>query len=79
MRVEHPLELATRILAPDGLSRDQLEAAIATNLTRRVDPRAHIPVFLLYWTATANDDGTVSFHPDIYGWDAELEAALAKL
>lgn len=30
-----------------------------------------IPVFLEYYTASVDEDGTVWFHPDIYGYDAE--------
>ncbi|MFT7578939.1 MAG: murein L,D-transpeptidase YcbB/YkuD [Myxococcota bacterium] len=29
-----------------------------------------VPIFMEYYTATAETDGTVSFHPDSYGYDA---------
>ena len=28
-----------------------------------------IPVFLEYYTASVDEDGTIWFHPDIYGYD----------
>jgi murein L,D-transpeptidase YcbB/YkuD len=37
-----------------------------------------LPVVLTYMTAMADEDGTVHFFNDIYGYDRDLEAALAK-
>ncbi len=37
-----------------------------------------LPVVLTYMTALADEDGTVHFFADIYGYDKDLEAALAK-
>ena len=36
-----------------------------------------IPVYLMYLTAFAHADGTVSFYQDIYGHDEALDEALA--
>jgi len=79
VRLEHPVELAAALLAPQDHTIDDLQALIAATATRHIPLKTHVPTYLFYWTAVANDDGTVSFHPDRYGWDARLNAALAAL
>jgi murein L,D-transpeptidase YcbB/YkuD len=37
-----------------------------------------VPVFIVYGTALAYENGEVHFNNDIYGHDARLAAALAK-
>jgi murein L,D-transpeptidase YcbB/YkuD len=78
IRVQFPRDLATSVLAAQGWTRDDVEAAIAAKATRRVALAVKLPVILSYRTAVANGDGTVSFRPDVYGWDAQLLAAMAR-
>jgi murein L,D-transpeptidase YcbB/YkuD len=35
-------------------------------------------VYLLYWTAWANEDGVIHFHKDIYDRDKVLDKALRE-
>jgi murein L,D-transpeptidase YcbB/YkuD len=79
VRLEHPVELAAALLAPQGRTVEDLRALIEAKATRHIALKTHVPTYLFYWTAEANDDGTVTFHPDRYGWDAKLNAALAAL
>jgi murein L,D-transpeptidase YcbB/YkuD len=37
-----------------------------------------LPVVIAYFTAMADEDGSMHFFNDVYGYDKELEAALAK-
>jgi murein L,D-transpeptidase YcbB/YkuD len=37
-----------------------------------------VPVLILYVTAVVEEDGSVHFFDDIYGYDKTLEAVLAK-
>jgi hypothetical protein len=47
--------------------------------TRGLKLAAPMPVYFLYQTAFAEADGTVAFRDDIYGRDARLAAALARI
>jgi murein L,D-transpeptidase YcbB/YkuD len=77
IRVEDPLELAVRLLRdPQRWSREALEREIASGRTQTVNLPQPIPVILLYWTAQADDQGTVSFRNDVYGRDAPILRAL---
>jgi len=78
IRVQLPRDLAARLLAPQGWTREGIDAAIAARATRRVSLDRTVPVVLAYRTAEAEPDGTVTFRPDVYGWDARLLAALAR-
>lgn len=77
VRLEDPRGLALRLLADEPeWTRATLDAAIATGLTQRI-PLPHVlPVYLLYFTAFVDADGTVEFRNDLYGRDRRLAAAL---
>jgi murein L,D-transpeptidase YcbB/YkuD len=80
IRVEEPAELATWVLRnnPDWtLERVQQGMQngsddVTVNLVKPV------PVFIVYGTALAYENGEVHFSDDIYGHDGKLAAALAK-
>jgi L,D-transpeptidase YcbB len=80
IRVEKPAELATWVLRDNpGWSLDRVQQGmqsgkddVTVSLVKRV------PVFIVYGTALAYENGTVHFSDDIYGHDTTLAAALAK-
>jgi L,D-transpeptidase YcbB len=80
IRVERPAELAAWALRNNpGWTLERVQQGmqggtddVTVNLVRRV------PVFVVYGTALAYDNGEVHFTEDIYGHDARLAAALAK-
>lgn len=80
IRVEKPAELAAWVLRNNpGWTRERIEQEmqngkddVTVNLANRV------PVFIVYGTALAYENGEVHFSDDIYGHDAKLAAALAK-
>jgi murein L,D-transpeptidase YcbB/YkuD len=80
IRVEKPAELTSWVLRfnPDW-NLDRVRQAmqsgkdnVSVNLIRQV------PVFIVYGTAIAYENGEVHFYDDIYGQDTKLAQALAK-
>ena len=79
IRLERPLELAVLLLDDAGRwSADAIQGAIASGETRTVPVKRQVPVMILYFTAQAQDDGSVRFTPDLYGRDARVLAALGS-
>jgi murein L,D-transpeptidase YcbB/YkuD len=76
MRLEKPQELADLLLRAQGWNQDGVTRAIEAKSTMRVDLKTRTPLYVLYWTAVADDKGQVEFRPDVYGWDDKLTDAL---
>jgi murein L,D-transpeptidase YcbB/YkuD len=80
IRVEKPAELAAWVLRKNpGWTLERVQQGmqsgkddVTVNLAKRV------PVFIVYGTALAYENGEVHFSDDIYGQDASLAAALKK-
>jgi murein L,D-transpeptidase YcbB/YkuD len=79
IRVERADDLAAHVLGagPDGWTKPQIAAAIATGASQRIPVARPVPVYILYWTAFVAPDGLVHFRDDVYGRDGRLDAALA--
>jgi murein L,D-transpeptidase YcbB/YkuD len=79
IRVEKPDELAAWALRGNGdWPLERARAAMQTgpdDVTVRL--ATPVPVFIVYATALAYQNGEVHFYDDIYGHDAELAQALA--
>ena len=80
IRVEKPAELAVWALRnnPDW-TLERVREAMQTgpnDVTVKLD--RPVPVFIVYATALAYENGEVHFYEDIYGHDADLAQALAK-
>ena len=45
---------------------------------RTYNLKTPLPVVIGYFTAMPDEDGTTHFFNDLYGYDKDLEAALAK-
>jgi len=77
VRVKKIDELASLILkGDDSDAADDLEPAIASGQTQRFKLSDPVAVYMLYWTAIGEPDGTVHFRPDLYGRDRTLIAKL---
>jgi murein L,D-transpeptidase YcbB/YkuD len=80
IRVEKPAELAAWALRNNpGWPLERVESAMRSGpddvTVTLVKP---IPVYIVYATALAWENGEVHFYDDIYGYDASLEQVLAK-
>ncbi len=77
IRLERPFELGGWLFGPSSeWSASRLRQAVDSGERQRVDLPEEIPVYLLYWTARASEDGTVHFRTDLYGHDETLAAEL---
>ena len=72
-------------LRPDDLARLMMERAakrpasdvdklLASGEEQWVKFEDKWPVYILYFTAFVNDDGSVRFHHDVYGRDEKIES-----
>jgi L,D-transpeptidase YcbB len=80
VRLEEPRQLALYALAgrTGFTTQEEIDEVIALGTTQRVSLPRTLPVYLIYWTAFVDDDGSVEFRDDIYGRDLRLAAAMAK-
>lgn len=80
IRVEKPAELAAWALRnnPDWTVERVQQGMQSGQDNVTVNLVKPVPVFIVYGTALAYENGEVHFSDDIYGHDAKLAAALAK-
>jgi L,D-transpeptidase YcbB len=71
IRIEKPVDLAEYVLRgrfPEW-SREAILSAIERQKQQTIWLPQPIPVYIQYWTAWVEPDGTVQFRNDIYGYD----------
>jgi murein L,D-transpeptidase YcbB/YkuD len=79
IRVQDPLKLAEWVLAENGdWPKDRIQSFMDGEVTKTINIKKPIPVYILYSTVMADPDGKVSFFEDIYGHDRTLQVLLAK-
>lgn len=71
IRLEKPIEMALYVLRGTEWTRAEIERAIDTWQQRVIQVPDPLPIYVYYWTAWVEPDGTVHFRSDIYGRDAE--------
>jgi murein L,D-transpeptidase YcbB/YkuD len=78
VRVQHAVELAKTVAADEpGLSAERVDKILASGKTVRLKLAEPVPVRLMYLTSEPKD-GAIAYLPDVYGWDAELNALLDR-
>jgi murein L,D-transpeptidase YcbB/YkuD len=77
IRVEDPLRLAELILGdPVKYNRSELEEIVRSGRTQRIHLMDKLPVLIVYFTASIDDDGSLLLYRDIYERDARALEAL---
>jgi murein L,D-transpeptidase YcbB/YkuD len=77
IRVQEILPLAVLAMGGDaGAQTANVNASIAEGGTAQFSLSEPLPVYVLYWTAIAAEDGSVGFRRDLYGRDRRLIAAM---
>ena len=76
VRLEDPRAMAAAVLAT---SVDDVAATVGKGRNMRRSVPEKIPVYVAYFTAWPDSSGAVSYYPDVYGRDANLKKALAKV
>lgn len=80
IRVQNPGELAAWALRNNpGWNADRVQATMnGTENNVQVNLAQSIPVLIIYGTVAVDEEDLTHFFDDIYGYDADLEKALAK-
>lgn len=77
IRIQQPIELAEYLLQQDSRwNRDAILRELGEAMDHSVPLPEPIPIHLLYWTAWADEDGTIQFRRDIYDRDTPLLEAM---
>jgi murein L,D-transpeptidase YcbB/YkuD len=79
IRVQEIVPLASYILAHGSTNGpDALGSAMVSGNTTFLALSSRLPVYILYWTAVTNNDGSFGFRHDIYDRDQQLIIALER-
>ena len=78
VRTEHIMDLATQLLGDDGGSwtPDKVQAQVASGKTKQANFVKPLPVYIVYFSAAALNDGRIVDYKDLYGRDPAALAAL---
>lgn len=77
VRLERPADLAKYLMkSTPEWSAEAIDAAVERGKTVRAKMADQTAVYLLYWTAFANQNGQVSFREDPYRWDGTLASKI---
>ena len=79
IRVEQPADLVAWVLRNNpGWDLQRVKATMNGDKNNlQVNLVTRIPVLIVYGTATVNEENQIRFFDDIYGYDADLDKALA--
>lgn len=78
IRTENIMDLAKELLADDGgeWTPEKVDAQVASGKTKMAKFVKPLPVYIVYFSAAALNDGTIVPYADLYSRDAKVIAAL---
>lgn len=78
VRTEHVLDLATELLGDDGgeWTPEKIAETLASKKSKQANFVKPVPVYIVYFSAAALNDGTITDYQDLYKRDALVIAAL---
>ena len=78
IRTEHILDLATELLGDDGgeWTPEKIQATLTSKKTVQANFVKPLPVYIVYFSSAALNDGRIVDYQDLYGRDAKAMAAL---
>ena len=77
MRVQNPDQVATLLLGRDqGWNASRVASAVNGADDNHIDLKTHIPVYITYFTAVVDKDGSLKQFRDLYAHDRRMLAAL---
>jgi len=78
VRTENVLDLATELLGDDNgeWTPDKIAATLASKKSKQANFVKPIPVYIVYFSAAALTDGTITDYQDLYKRDTKVIAAL---
>jgi L,D-transpeptidase YcbB len=80
VRVERPADLARLLVTKTTQhSPAALDGMLATGAEKWITMRRPVPIYIVYFTTWAKEDGTLRFHHDVYGHDGELDGVREEL
>ena len=78
IRTQHILDLATQLLGDDNgtWTSERIQAALASKKTVQASFVKPVPVYIVYFSSAALNDGRIVDYKDLYGRDPKAIAAL---
>ena len=73
VRLHNPQAMAAAVL---GKSKAHISSMISTGKNQTENLRSKVPVYVAYFTAWPQQDGSVKYFSDMYGRDAHLMKAI---
>ena len=78
IRTENIMDLAKELLADDGgeWTPEKVDATVASGQSKMAKFVKPLPVYIVYFSAAARNDGSIQTYSDLYSRDAKVIAAL---